>query len=208
VSQAETRPKIPDPQKFGVVCFEGQWSSDIRDQQTVQPILELLGRTGYLRYLHRYVGSEDQLKAETRQWARKKNRRYELCYFACHGEPGTLHLTDSVAVTAETLSGWLTDRLEGRIVYFGACSVGRDTASVNKALRSFKKKTKARAVIAYTTDVDWVESAAFDLLLLSTIAWYPRSSIAWAFRYVEQNYKDLGKQLGLTTVPPAARAAS
>src|SRR3954451_7674277 len=150
----QTRPKVPNPRMLGVVCFEGQWSSDIYDQQSVQPVLELLGRSGWLRYLHRFVTSEGQIKAEARQWARKANASYELCYFACHGEPGALYLGGELSVSADTLAEWLEDRLEGRIVYFGACSVGKDTAHVTETLQRFRERTKARAVCAYTEDID------------------------------------------------------
>ena len=193
---------------LGVVCFEGQWSADIRDQQTVQPVLELLQRSGWIRFLHRFVASESQLKNELRQWAQKKNASYELCYLACHGEPGKVHLANGESVTSDTIADWLADRLQGRTVYFGACSVARDTRQVRDALARFKKTTKARAVCAYTSDIDWVESAAFEILLLSTLGWYDRRGIAWAFRYLEDEYGDMVKRLGFTSVPKAAGSKS
>jgi hypothetical protein len=191
---------------LGVVCFEGQWSTDIRDQQTVQPVLELLQRSGWIRFLHRFVASETQLKTELRQWAQKKNRSYELCYVACHGEPGVVHLGNGESVTAETIADWLAGRLQGRMVYFGACSVAKNTRDVSDALASFKRETKARAVCAYTEDIDWIESAAFEILLLKTVGWYDRRGIAWAFRYLDDMYGPMVRRLGFTSVPKAARA--
>ena len=188
------------------MCFEGQWSTDIRDQQTVQPVLELLQRSGWIRFLHRFVASEKQLETELRQWAQKKNSSYELCYIACHGEPGAVHLGNGESVTATTIAGWLAGRLQGRTVYFGACSVAKDTRDVQDALAAFKKTTKARAVCAYTEDIDWVESAAFEILLLSTLGWYDRRGIAWAFRYLEDKHGEMVRRLGFTSVPKPARS--
>ena len=199
-------PRTPDSPVLGVVCFEGQWSTDIRDQQTVQPVLELLQRSGWIRFLHRFVSSEQQLRAELRQWAQKRNSSYELCYIACHGAPGAVHLGDGVVVPAGTIAGWLAGRLQGRTVYFGACSVAKDTGDVVDVLKAFKRTTKARAVCAYTNDIEWLESAAFEILLLSTIGWYSRRGMPWAFRYLDENYGDMVERLGFTSVPASARA--
>ena len=52
------------------------------------------------------------------------------------------------------------------MIIFGSCK----TVSVGKTrLKAFMKRTGAIAVCGYETDVDWIRSTAFELLLLNTL---------------------------------------
>ena len=53
--------------------------------------------------------------------------------------------------------------MQGAIIHFGSCS----TLDVHdNKLNGFLHQTGALAICGYKTDIEWLESAAFDLLLL------------------------------------------
>lgn len=63
----------------------------------------------------------------------------------------------------EDLADIIGGGAEGRIVYFGSCQT---LAATDEELQTFCKKTGIRAIVGYTRAVDWLETAAFDFILL------------------------------------------
>jgi hypothetical protein len=59
--------------------------------------------------------------------------------------------------------------LTDRILYFASC--GTMAASLEE-LQDFADATGARAIVGYTNDVGWAESAAFDFTLLPELLGY------------------------------------
>ena len=72
-----------------------------------------------------------------------------------------------------------------------------------KAVTAFQEATGAKAVCGYTKDVDWVESAAFDLLLLESLTSSKR--IDARINQLRRRYPDLTKALGFASHPTFAR---
>jgi hypothetical protein len=177
-----------------VACLEAEWSSRLDDRQTVLPLLELSERQGWIRFLHRRVRNPEDLLEDLRKLSlQAQYERYQLYAIESHGREGTLALGQGMPLSR------LNDvSMAGRALYLGGCSVARTRALAEfKELRSC---TGARAVCGYTRDVDWDESAAFELLLLSWLA-YERSS--WplrALRAVGEEYAGLARRLGFVAV--------
>lgn len=122
---------------------------------------------------------------------------YEILYFAFHGVRGSIKVGRGTVPLLE-----LADKLQGkaaRLVYFGACKVMSDA----RAVEEFLKRTGAKAVCGHTRDVDWTESAAFDLLLLSSPLGSQR--IDARFNFVRDAYPDLVKRLGFVSYPSFIR---
>jgi hypothetical protein len=81
---------------------------------------------------------------------------------------------------------------KARSFYFGSCltlkgDVGR--------LQEFVRATGARAVVGYRKDVDWLESAAFEVLLLDRLAVGQRSDAL--FNRLVKEHGLFAKSLGL-----------
>jgi len=55
-------------------------------------------------------------------------------------------------------------KCEKRIIHFGSCSVLKYDKD---KIRDFMDKTGAAVVTGYTKDVDWIESAAFEMTYLA-----------------------------------------
>jgi hypothetical protein len=87
-------------------------------------------------------------------------------YLAFHGKPGAV-----ISLTGDIGAQPLIEAFQGygrgyrNLVYFAACSMLRG-AQGERFAREFMKKTGVRAVIGYTTRVDWMASLVADLLFL------------------------------------------
>lgn len=219
---APTTPISPVSARFvplKVACFEGPWSSDMRDRQTVLHLLEFLEAAGWIRFFYRQAGTAEQFMDDVGKWARQaRYREYEVAFIATHGEPGAVHLgADRVSIASDPgersgadehvyLAEELAGLLNGRIVYFGACEVAGDQRSKGKRRRdletvlgSFRQKTRAKLVCGYTEPVDFAEAAAFEILLFTWLAEYKRR--AYAIDLLVRDYRDLTDALGFVTSP-------
>ena len=94
------------------------------------------------------------------------------------------------------------DRSRGRVVYFGACGV---MATHGNRLNRFVKSTGAVAVAGYREEVDWLESAAFDMLALGRLqnAAFTKSSISKFDRELKETAPGLYRRLGFRLVTKA-----
>ncbi len=157
--------------KPGIFCLEGEWSSKLTDRSSVEPLLKTLEQVGRIDYIYRRVTTFDALVEQVQRWGQKQYRSYAVGYFAFHGSPGFLH-SGRRRVSLSDLGDMLRGTCRGKMLYFGACEtidIGR------REVDAFRQVTGARAVMGFTHSVDWLESAAFDLLLLDALTYYRRS---------------------------------
>jgi hypothetical protein len=153
----------------GIYCIEGDWWGKPHRQSSVQPMLELLSKWDFcpVPYVCRDVATRDEFDYYLKQCTQKKFARFPIIYFAFHGAKGEVHIGDArksdskvdIQEIAETLEG----RCAGKVLYFGCC----DTLRIHgNELKGILKRTGAKAVCGYTCEVDWLESTAFDTMLL------------------------------------------
>jgi hypothetical protein len=112
------------------------------------------------------VATQGELEHYLKAWRLKKYNTYPILYLGFHGDPGVLFMKAGRRDPVDL--AWLGERLEGackgRIVHFGSCG----TLGVHgNRLNRFLAQTGALAVTGFRTDVDWIQSAAFELILLS-----------------------------------------
>lgn len=151
--------------KPGIFCVEGQWGA-LDEQESVLPILELLDRLGKARFIHKDVATPEEMSFYLSRWLLRQYAGYSVAYFAMHGETSRLWLTDKQPLELDELGALLEGRCHGRRIYFGSCSVLR--APVR--LAEFVEQTGAELVCGFSQSVDWLESAAFDTVLLDLLA--------------------------------------
>lgn len=151
----------------GVFCIEGQWHRDLNARGSVLPTLELLERVGSIRFIHKDVATRAELDYYLDRWLLRQYADYRVGFFAMHGEPNKLWLTDWESVDLNDVAARLAGRCDGKRLYFGSCSVLRAS---DARLQDFLAATGAALVCGYTRDVDWVESAAFETVLLDVLA--------------------------------------
>lgn len=78
------------------------------------------------------------------------------------------------------------------VVHFGSC----ETIDIEKyRISNFIAVTEVSMVVGYKRDVDWIDSAAMDLLLLDWLQEYKNMHQLW--KRIKMNYKDLITITGL-----------
>jgi hypothetical protein len=174
----------------GVFALEGDWQEDLRRGGSMRPVFEVLALQEYLQVVHRDVGTTTELSYYSQKWTQRRYSAFKLVYLAFHGNPGRLWVGDD-SVDMDGLAGLVGDACRGRIVHFGSCSTMRVSA---ERLSAFKKQTGAVAVSGYQRDVDWLESCAFETLLIGALMTY--KTRPGAFKYVERTMPDLASRLG------------
>jgi hypothetical protein len=158
------------PKRKGIFCLEGHWYGDHRDKTSVYPVLDLVHRFNNMPFIHHRCGTFEEFTYSIDRWKTKSfHSKYPLLYLGFHGEKGLFKIRKET-VTLETLADLLEDKCRGVIIYFGSCA----TLDIHAAkIQSFLKKTGAIAAIGYKQDVDWMFSAAFEILLMEQLQSHP-----------------------------------
>jgi hypothetical protein len=167
--------------------------SHLRDNSSVRDLLAVLSRNDGVRVIHRDVATADDLVQYLKRWRETRYRGFRIGYLALHGYPGRVVFRRAKVPIAE-IAAKAKGSADGKIVFFGSCSGAAD----RRRLETFKQLTGARAVCGYTKEADWTPSAAFDLMLLHSLAWY--ESLPRAERWVRQHAKGLCDHVGFITL--------
>lgn len=156
----------------GIFCLEDDWWRDFNRTSTVEPVLSLIaqGVDMDVPHVHRDVGTREELAYYLRRWAQAGSAQYAILYLAFHGRPGVISIGDrrrrDAEVTLDDLADMLGEGLTGRIVHFGSC----ETMGVDKRhIRRFLKRTGLVAAAGFKSQVDWLSSAVFDVLLFEAM---------------------------------------
>ncbi len=188
----------------GVFCFEGDWGIEgdwgnrLDDTKTVLPLLETAQRVLEMPFVHRAIGTKGELDHYVGRWLENQHSRYTIGHFAFHGDEDGLGLSqedislDDLALTISAAIGGAA----GRIVYFDSCGVLADRTTA----LDFMHKTQAEAVVGYSKNVTWMESAAFDLLLFYALG--TEDTAADARSWLTDTYPDVCHELGLEFLIP------
>lgn len=182
----------------GVFCLEGDWAPDLRYRATVGPVLELLDRSSFprVRHIRRDIGTFAEFEYYLGKWTQKRYEAYPILYLGFHGAPGVLHVGDRRhgPVTLDWLEERLAGKCRNRVIHFGSCGT---LATHGNRLRRFLQKTGALALCGYREDVDWMLSAAFELILLYEFQFnaLTRTGMAAVNRRVRREAANLARDL-------------
>lgn len=154
-----------------IFCLEGDWWGDLKKPSTVRPIFDLVAQMEpKLKYIHRGIGTREEFDHYLKVWTQKGFASHPILYLAFHGDAKQILVGDqrkrSRSAGLPDIARLLAGRCKGRIVHFGACgTLGCDL----RHLKRFLDTTGALAVSGYTKEVGWMQSAAFEVFLLSTM---------------------------------------
>lgn len=175
--------------RTNIACLESLWNSDIENRLSVVPILDLVCRVNGIRYTYLTCNTREELAYNLGKLG--SGRGYRILYLSLHGRPGEIVL-DGGRTDLESLAVMMGTRFAGWAVHFGSCS----TISVPPArLRRFIAATRASVVLGYETDVNWIASAALDLLLFDWFQYYGDMRRLW--RDFRKDYAALIRSTGL-----------
>jgi len=166
-----------------IACLESLWDEDIENRLSVSPILELVSKMDGVKYTYLTCSTIEELKYNLTLLKRKKG--YGILYLAFHGSLGKIILAES-PIDIETLATFMGKGFKDWIVHFGSCGtidVGKDR------IKNFIKATDVSMVLGYKKEVDWIDSAALDLLILDWLQEYKDMLKFW--KMLKSDYKDL-----------------
>ncbi|MSQ87705.1 MAG: hypothetical protein EXR32_00295 [Betaproteobacteria bacterium] len=170
------RKSVPTKAPRKLVCLETYWSdrqAQAFRERSVRPFFDGLAAQlePPLAVAHRFLDSPAQLVAYTRRkegllWRDPETFDTPVYYLSFHGSPGKIHTglkKIGPAALCRAFTGW--GKGYDNLVYFGACSVFKGKRGENFA-RAFLHASRCRAVVGYTTDVNWLDSMLTDILFL------------------------------------------
>ncbi|WP_066909197.1 DUF6642 family protein [Millisia brevis] len=174
----------------GIFCIESDWVISMESKQSVEPALQALERAGYIRLIRRSANTAAELELYLDRWFEYRLRSFTLAYLGFHGTARTLHLRDQ-ELNLPHLAGLIHGRAEGKVLHFGSC---RAMAGDEQELQQFCRATGAAAITGYTKNIEWLESSAFELLLLPELMDAVRMKSA--HDRIVRRYPDLAERLG------------
>ncbi|HXG02528.1 MAG TPA: DUF6642 family protein [Candidatus Binatia bacterium] len=172
-----------------IACIESLWDGDIENRLSVVPLLELSERVNDVGWAYLTCNTEEELRYNLGKL--RHRRGYGILYLSCHGRPGEL-VFDQDTVEIEKLGQFMGDGFANWVVHFGSCA----TLNVEAArISRFMAATGVSMVLGYRKDVDWIDSAAIDLILFDRLQAYRDMRRFW--EQFRARYRDLVSLTGL-----------
>lgn len=143
------------------------WDPGVKDRSSVEHVLRLLETTqGYkVPYLHFDVATKEEFDFLIKKWIGSNLNTHPILYLGFHGEPGDIWFGERQEnrLDLNQLAELLDGSCKGRVIHFGSCS----TLNVHGSLLNrFLAQTDALAICGFKTEVDWLQSTAFDMLVI------------------------------------------
>lgn len=178
--------------KRNIACLESLWEKKTENRLNVLPILELVSRRHGARFSHLNCNTEGEFEYNLKLLCK---RNYNILYFGFHGSGGTLYLLDKTKIELPRLAEMMNCNFSDWIVHFGSCGVFRRP----NALAEFVEQTRVLLAMGFTKDVNWIESAALELLLFQAYQTYKNPRLAC--RGIIGKYPDLVSRTGFCFYP-------
>lgn len=198
-----------------LVCLETYWNEKLFHSFSVKGFFEAMAVLVHppLTIAHRFVESEGGLAYYTRRpggvmWRQSEAFDAPIYYLAFHGRPAAV-----TSMLGRISAVRLCEAFEGygaydNLVYFAACSVLRGIQGERFA-KDFLQATGVRAVIGYTTRVDWMASLVADMLFLHRFYSDPSPwrNLKKIFASVQRDYPK-ARELGHTLIVASPRSCA
>ncbi len=173
-----------------IFCLEGDWDKDLRKKSSVRAALVFMSQVYGVDFIHRHCGTKAEIEYYLSVWKQKRYEEYSIVYFAFHGEPYNIKVGRRFKMNLDELADILENSCKDKIIHFGSC---RTLDINNEKIRGFLRKTQALCVCGYRSDVEFIESTVFDLLLLNKFQDY--RDIRCVFRDMKKQYSGMVKSL-------------
>ena len=176
-----------------ILVLEGEWDPNPKQTTSVRSAMQFLQDITSRGFHHRWVATTNDFFFYLQK---ARHKRFEIIYLAFHGEENLIYLGDfSQSLSLDEIATGAEGYLAGKIVHFGSCSV---LNLPTEELMSFKRQIGARHISGYRNDVDFLDSAFFDLALFAWLGEYERTGHV-ASR-MEKEYPGLYNRLGFVMV--------
>ncbi len=199
----------------GVFCIES-WSPDLRNRDTVRPILDYLEQREVARVFLQPVSTPQELRHYLSRFTALTS--FHVAFLALHGHSGHVRVGSSdVDLDALTHWGrfdqpadehvegdpWRLD-LTGKALYLGSCASLDEDPDGGGSLEEVRARTRASVICGYTRNVPWLDVGAVEILLLAELAHagtLARRDYGRALRTLGKRCGDLLDALGFVSLP-------
>ncbi len=193
-----------------LVCLESYWNEKLFQSYSVKGFFEAMAPLlrPPLTVAHRFVESEAGLayyakRPDGLMWRSKELFNTPVYYLAFHGRPAAVNPLLGRIEAERLCAAFAGYGGYNNLVYFACCNVLRGEKG-RRFARRFLKVSGVRAVIGYSTRVDWMASLVCDMLFLHR---FYQDSSPWRnlrriFNSVRRDYP-AARRLGHTLVTRA-----
>lgn len=171
-----------------IACIESL--SDREERLSVRPLLDFVASVQSVRLSYQPCDTEDELAGGLRAFGRLRSDG--ILYVALHGDPGLIYLADGTELSLERFAEHLGERFAGWVLHFGSCSTLNASP---ERLEAFSAATGIPLLLGYRKSVDWIESAAMDMLIFQALQQYVDLRACW--RFLERKYPSMIECTGL-----------
>jgi len=190
-----------------LVCLESYWNEKLFQSYSVKGFFEAMAPLlrPPLTVAHRFVESEAGLayyakRPDGLMWRSKELFNTPVYYLAFHGRPAAVSPLLGRIEAERLCQAFAGYGGYNNLVYFACCNVLRGEKG-RRFARKFLKVSGVRAVIGYSTRVDWMASLVCDMLFLHR---FYRDASPWRnlrriFNSVRRDYP-AARRLGYTLV--------
>ena len=153
---------------WDVFCIETVWERD--RNLSALPMLEMMRSRGGMDFVCRNAVTKDEFFRHLRSWDKSEAGRYPILYLGYHGaageiwlDGGELNAVQNRVDVADIVDG-IEHSCENCVLHFGSCG----TIDEQHAQELFDARD-ASGVSGFRNEVDWVQSAAFELMYLELL---------------------------------------
>lgn len=153
-------------------------------------------------YVHHDAATHEEFQHYLKKWSGRTFASHPILYLGFHGRAGGIEVGEgrSSTISLDDLAERLAGACRRRVIHFGSCG----TLGVHgRELNGFLNRTGACAVLGYRSDVDWIKSAAFELLLIGLLqdVSFTKPGMRKLGRLIKENAPGLGKSLDFRMWP-------
>lgn len=172
-----------------IFCLEGDWTKNLKDQNSVQAVLMFLKQNRDISFIHRHCGTKQNLAFYLQQAQLRKYKNYSIIYLAFHGKPHEI-LIGKDKITLDELADMLGPNCHNKIIHLGSChTLNTDLRNIKRFLR----KTNALCICGFGIEIKFVEGCVFDILLIDMLQEF--RNIATVQQRIKLYYSSLAKKL-------------
>ena len=182
------------PPKKGIACIESFWDTHVESRLSVAPLLQVIASSNRVRFIHLTCNTKGELEFALKSIPSRAP--FKILYFAFHGSEGKIDLADGSSLSLPELASTMGRKFSSWVFHFGTCgTINTDSRELSRFMRG----TGASLLLGYKKDVDWIDSAAMDLILFDWMQSYKNMRAMWS--YLKGNYRGLMARTGLTVFP-------
>jgi hypothetical protein len=133
----------------------------------------MVNRYDKVKFVHHRCCTIEEFRFSINRWKTKSfQKQFPILYIGFHGAENQI-LIGKEKITLDEFAELLGDSCQQSVIHFGSCS----TLDIHKRyINRFLSATKTLAIMGYKHDVDWLESAALEIQIMSTLQSQPFDS--------------------------------